>query len=334
MASVTAPLPRIFVWAPDMDTPTGGIKKMYHHVDILNKYGFPAWIVHAQRGFRCTWFPHSTPVLAVPDLQVNERDFLVLSETWGPGIGNIAPGIRKVILNQNAYYTFRGYGVTNNMTTPYSNPDVVAALVVSEDSRQFLNYVFPKLRVFRLNLGFDLERFSGQRPKRKLISFMPRKHAEEVEHVINALKFRGALQGWSLAVIKDMPERELVDVLEESMIFLSFGYPEGCPAPPAEAMAAGCVVIGYHGWGGREYFKPEFCYPVETADVTTFAQTVERVIQELERDSARVQEKARQASQYVKATFTRGHEEADVVAAWRELTGLSAQNAAPLTAAD
>ena len=59
-------------------------------------------------------------------------------------------------------------------------------------------------------------------------------------------------------------EAAVADILRESQVFLSFGHPEGFGLPPAEALACGCLVIGYHGGGGREYFGPAGAYPAGT----------------------------------------------------------------------
>src|SRR3712207_7225539 len=46
---------------------------------------------------------------------------------------------------------------------------------------------------------------------------------------------------------------------------------EGCPCPPKEAMASGCVTVGYHGMGGRDYITPAHAFPVPQGDVVAFA---------------------------------------------------------------
>lgn len=52
----------LFFLSPDDNSPVGGIKVLYRHVDILNENGFQAAIVHTKKGFRCTWFENQTRV--------------------------------------------------------------------------------------------------------------------------------------------------------------------------------------------------------------------------------------------------------------------------------
>ena len=43
--------------------PVGGIKQLYRQVDILNKNGFNAFIVHRKKGFRHKWFENETKII-------------------------------------------------------------------------------------------------------------------------------------------------------------------------------------------------------------------------------------------------------------------------------
>ena len=46
----------------------------------------------------------------------------------------------------------------------------------------------------------------------------------------------------------NISQNEVIRILKDSLIFLSFGYPEGFGLPAAEAMACGCVTIGFPRW--------------------------------------------------------------------------------------
>ena len=51
---------------------------------------------------------------------------------------------------------------------------------------------------------------------------MPREHAEHAQQVINILKFRDALAGWSVVPLHDALQDDVPRIMGESMIFLSF----------------------------------------------------------------------------------------------------------------
>src|SRR5580658_9805550 len=54
--------PAIYVICPDWNRPSGGIKQLYRHVDILNRNGMRAFILHKQKGFRLDCFSHSAKI--------------------------------------------------------------------------------------------------------------------------------------------------------------------------------------------------------------------------------------------------------------------------------
>ena len=268
----------IYVLCPDHNRPSGGVRKLYRHVDVLTEHGWPASILHHRPGFCCTWFDHQTRIQYMPDVALTPSDYLVVSEVYGPVIHDIQPGVPKVIFNQGCYLTFHGYSLEKkDDDPPYLHPDVKAVLVVSEDSRAYLSHVFPGLWIHRLRYGIEPSLFRYEAQKKRQIAFMPRRNREAVRQVINALNYGGVLQGFDLAAIDDRDERETADMLRESLLFLSFSEAEGFGLPPAEAMACGCVVVGYHGMGGREFFLPQHCFPVPQGDIMAMVRTVERV---------------------------------------------------------
>ena len=84
-----------------------------------------------------------------------------------------------------------------------------------------------------------------------------------------------------------------------------------------EAMLCGCFVIGYHGNGGREYFKKEFSCPIESTDIFTFANKVEEVINQYKSKPSLLIEKGKQASEYIKQNYSLEKEEANILAFWK-----------------
>ena len=73
----------IYYWSPDYDTPVGGVKILYHDVDVLNANGIEAAVLHRKRGFRCTWFENNTRVAYMGRTKLTCDDFLVIPEVYG-----------------------------------------------------------------------------------------------------------------------------------------------------------------------------------------------------------------------------------------------------------
>jgi len=282
--------------------------------------GFPAFVLHHKRGFRCTWFKNSTKLAYLPDTRLSRSDYLVVPEIYGRDIPHIKPGIRKIILNQGAYLTFSRHAVEpGNRKSPYQHPDIGATIVVSEDSRRYLRYVFPKLKVLRVRLGIDDTLFQPGTPKRRQIAFMPRNLLDDAIQVINILSIKGLLNGFSVVPIQDRSEQAVASVLKKSAIFLSFSSQEGAALPPMEAMACGCIVIGYTGRAGKEYFKPGFSYPVEDGDIIGFARTAERVLKQYRNNKTPLLKRGQQASRYILKEYSLAKEQQTVKQTWQAI---------------
>src|SRR4051812_17621641 len=135
---------RIFVICPDHDAPSGGVRRLYRHVDVLRRHEFAATLVHDRPGFRCSWFANDTPVTARSEVSFTAQDFLVVPEVLGPGLAALAPAVPKVVFNQNAYLTFRGYPEGGSAgPCPYASPEVRAVFTVSDDNLTYLKFAFP-----------------------------------------------------------------------------------------------------------------------------------------------------------------------------------------------
>lgn len=321
----------IYVLSPDNNNASGGIKILYRHVDVLNKNGYSASVLHQNKGFRCTWFNNSSKVDYLEDVQIKDEDFLVIPEIFGPNIYNlsslkqISNNAKKVIFNQNCRYTFLGQSIdsvtAHGFKLPYVDSEqYVATMVVSDDSADYISSIFPQQKVFRIHNAINTDTFTYKEVQTPQICFMPRKHADDAMQVLGALNLRGALTGIKIMPIDNMNEQQVAETMKNSLFFLSFGYPEGCPLPPAEAMACGCVVIGYDGFGGREYFKPELSFPIDVGDIIGYTNCVEQQLLQARNDIKPLLEIAKNASDYVRNVYSSKVEQHDILKCWEYLT--------------
>lgn len=356
---------RLLFICPDIQQPSGGIKQIYRQVDILNKNNFEAYILHENPGFKCNWFANKTPVLYNPSLfkdlaelklkanlsfkqklksfikqlikktrhsvakgeitEILTSDILVFPEVYGPKLGQVQLGIKKVIYNQGAYQTFFGYGLDlKDKHTPYQHKDIISVIVNSEDAKQYMNLAFPELNVYRVKYGFDNRKFSINTTKKRQICFMPRRLRSDIVQVINILKFKGVLEHWDIQPIENMNEQQVADCMKESAIFLSFNINEGFGMPPAEAMACGCIVVGYPGQGGTEIFNEDISFPVKDRDIKAYVKTLEEVIKAYEENAQPFEGMTKKASEFILSTYSMEEEESTIIKAWSNVLKLKA----------
>jgi glycosyltransferase involved in cell wall biosynthesis len=310
--------PTAWFICPDFNHPSGGIRKLYRSVDILNEAGFQAAIMHKRPGFRCTWFNHRTRVISSNDVVLGHRDVVVVPEIYGRSICDLPRGVRKVIFNQNAYLMLDSIVKERGAAAPYvNNPDLSDVLVVSEDNARVIEYIFPGMRVRRVRPGLDQAlHHPPAGAKRRRIVYMPRKRAREATEVLELLTLRGVLDGWEIISIDRRSETEVADLLRTTQIFLSFNKLEGFGLPPLEALACGCLVVGYHGLGGRELFRPPFAIAIEDGDIVAFARAVEDVISLTDDDPTTVAATSAAGARFVHDRYSRDGERQDLLDAF------------------
>jgi hypothetical protein len=281
--------PTLYMLCPDYDRQSGGLRKQYRAVDLLNEAGFSAAVVHRRAGFRLQWFENETRVVAMGDVALGPRDLVAVPEVYGAAINELPRGIRQVIFNQGAYLALDHIVKGGEAATmPYaSNPDLAAVVVVSDDSAEVMRYAFPGIPVRRIRHGIDplMHHPPATAPGRR-IAYMTRRRGEEAAQVLRLLELRGALDGWEVVAIEGRTEREVADILRTSRVFLSFSQREGFGLPPLEALACGCTVVGYHGFGGRELFEAPSAVAIEDSDTVAFARAAEAVLRRFELDPA------------------------------------------------
>jgi hypothetical protein len=305
----------IYYAAPSLARPSGGVRTMYRHVDALNAAGLPAAVVHERRGFRCTWFDNRTRV-EYPPLVLND-DVLVLPEQFSAeSLARIAPGVPKVVLNQGVYRTFAAKG-PRGPSPSVDGSDVVAAVVVSQDSERYLHYAFPDLPVHLVRHCIDGRVFFPDfTAQDRRIAVMPYKRPQEFAQVCELLRRRRVLDDWEVVILHGLPEAAVAHELRRAPLFLNLPGAEGFGLPAAEAVASGCFVIGFHGLGGREYLRPPHATIVDDGDVVGVATAVEEFTRRFDtcRDSLALH--MSDAADQIRATYSHEHQTADLVDAF------------------
>jgi glycosyltransferase involved in cell wall biosynthesis len=316
------PTPTIYFLTPDTNIPAGGILVIYRHVDLLNSAGIRAFVLHQRRGFRCTWFAHYTCVTDVKSVKVGRGDLLVVPEMDVSLLCKKPPGIRHVIFNQNSHLTWKRDA--EQVIQHYNkSPDLAGVIVVSNHNADMLRYAFERAPVRRIHLSIDPNLFHlGEGfPRARRISYMPRRGGADAEKVLHLLRERNVLDGWEVVPLDGLTHAEVAEQLRTTRIFMAFTYQEGFGLPAAEAMACGNYVVGYHGYGGQEFFFPEFSAPIGTGDILAFARAVENAIICDRENTSWCLDRGRAASLFVLAEYSLERERNEVLGVYAEILG-------------
>jgi len=343
---------RIFFLATDSNIPSGGRMMIYHLVDILVRNGYEAYVLHQKRGFWYTWFPNSTPLcysyqikrervyyegarellryafgllkdfVSCPvspgsSVKLSENDVLVLSGRESAYCREILVGIPKVSLSQNPFIFFHANSL--DCRDSIYHRDIIGRITMSELNYNMHCRIFPANDVWNVPVYIDSRYFNYSHNKKRQIAYMPRRLEQDSRALVNMLSLRDHLHGFSFVPIDGKTLPETARIMKESLVFLSFSHREGFGLPPAEAVACGCILIGYSGNGGEEFFDDDISFKIADGDLLGFVEAVEQVVREYEANPKVLDEMRKMASERILSKYSREKTEKGLIEAWNEI---------------
>ncbi len=297
----------------------------YSFVDALNAAGIPAAIWHGTDGFRASWFNNETRIVWGSKRQLSIGDILLVPELGGSRYQSLMGAARVVMLNQNHFYTvdpgFSGSAIPNEYP---GWPNAVACVATSEAIREFVCCLSPGLPVLHVPVFVHERFFSGYSvPKRRQVAFAFDKAKEDVELVILLLN-RLLPPGWNTMLISGMSAEKAASLVSESAIFVSSASRDGFSLPGAEAMAAGCRVIGYDGGGAAEYLREPFAVVTPQQHLVALARAVVAEAADFDNDPQGFASRVEVGRQFVMQKYSREIFNARAISAYHQLEELGA----------
>jgi hypothetical protein len=253
--------------APDLNTPSGGIKVIYRFVEHLCALGYDARVWHGTPGFTYASWGSTAPVDSGLHLDFGPGDILVMPETGGSKWSFLSQGNPVVMLCQGMDFVFANSDFLTDEPGAYPGwPHATAALAVSDAIHTFLQRAcdpgFPIRRV-----PVQVEDWFQPAEKERRIALMPRRRYEDVLGAVQLVRRSGRLGDWKIVLIDGMTQQQVADELSRAAIFLFGAEREGLGLPGAEAMASGCYVVGFTGDGAKEYMLPEHASVIADSDM-------------------------------------------------------------------
>jgi len=295
---------------PEMKGASGGAKIIYNHSSVLNQIDkrINSQIVHLKKNFsyklelslakKINFFQKSYSGWDAKKMKISKKfkpkkdwyegkiinshnlnfdqkkDFIIIPEIWAHFADDLKFKENKInyaIFVQGFYHM----NSTNNfLKLKKSYEDARLIVTTSKYSVSYLKTMFPNLRnkIFKVNLSVDGNKFKIKK-KSNIITYMPRKLPAHSNLLLFYLK-NLLPKNWKILPLVDVTEKQLIESLSISKIFLSFSNFEGLGIPPIEAALSGNKVIGYVGGGGLEYWKKPIFTKVENGEIEDFAKKI------------------------------------------------------------
>lgn len=235
----------------------------------------------------------------VPELR--PEDIIVIPELMLAHAMIAYPEHQKVLFSQNPYlYVEAVVAAKRNGLDPINR--ISLNIGISKNCMAAFKAV-GATRTAYFPVSPRLDQFPYRERKSNVIAYMPRKRPAEAAILIDALRRRGRLRGFQLVEIEEMPPLEVARIIGEAQIFISLLKDEALGFPVMEAMAAGCIVVGYTGHGSEEYFDHETGIPVRDGDLLGLIQSVEQTVERLASDPDDLQRMRYMASTRIHANY-------------------------------
>lgn len=241
---------RIIYYLTRASGPSGGIKVMLEHVEILRAAGFEAFAYTKNQEQRPTAFDIDVPFLTGA-IGITPGDIIIRPETFSARDIAAASkgGLWQAVFAQNHYYCRHSLGTARC----YQDLGVQDVFCASGRIKRFLEENAIADDVPIVPCAIEIAPVTGLGKVEQIVS-MPRKRQFEhdfIKHIFSLRHPQFADIPW--VVIENLPHHEVLAILSRSTVFLSLQRFEGFGLPSLEAMAAGCLVAGFAGDGGWEY---------------------------------------------------------------------------------
>ncbi len=258
----------IALFLPPLPQVSGGLMVLLQLGNQLQSLGYSVvFVTHAQgQSHLSSVFIREkaqAPIKTWEEVQLSPQYIWIVPEGWPNALVlGINAGARCIVYVQSWSYALR----TLSDGVHWSQLPV-EFLYVSEPVRQCLKDVTgkdgPIVRPALDSAFFappQLESAKGQAVQGAVrIAWMPRKNKGFAAQIIDALAQRLAHTQPHMSVkwveIEKMSLQDVGKTLQQCHIFLATAFPEGFALPPLEAMACGCIPVGFSGLGGWDYMR-------------------------------------------------------------------------------
>ncbi|MGD1278462.1 MAG: glycosyltransferase family 4 protein [Tepidisphaeraceae bacterium] len=311
---------RVFYVSHDIPLPRGGIGILYDHVAVLRRHGLDAFIVQGTPDFVYPFAHQSVPVIYSGSIgAVSYRDTFVIPEDH-PLLSSLrSVECGKILFCQNHYYIYHGLDPGQSWTDFGIQDYMALSQPIGDALRTWFGVEATVVRPAVDELFFTDQPAPFARPLN--VAFMPRKGTANLRLLQGLLgPYVQPKLAWPIRwrPIDALQRPQVAEILESCPIYITTPYHEGLGLPSLEAMAAGCLVIGYRAGGGLDYATDDNGLWVPDDDPFALAQKLQDMVGRLSDPSylGTIQQ-IRQSGQATARRYSSQAQEAALLEFWR-----------------
>ncbi len=255
----------IYYLVSDNTKPSWGVGVIYYHVKALNELGHDAAVVHQKKGFRLPWLDLELPTVYLENFNpsaLSARDTLVVPEVMAGNIEVTHCISKKILFVQNSGR------ILGNLPFGKSHKDLCYdSVMVIMPHMESIVEKFIGLPVFMIPPMVADYFYKKSRPnKRKKRIVMYPKFDQIDFSLVNTLlrrkigndKIKKALgMDWRIRLLEGLSHKKVASTFDKAQFFISLNTFEALNTSIVEAMARGCIVFCYEGFGPRDFLQNE-----------------------------------------------------------------------------
>lgn len=250
-----------YFFFPPLPKLSGGMAVIVDMARHLHDAGYPVSLITREQAPALKDRSGGVPIIPWEALQITANDLWLVPEGWPNALApGLQAGARCVLYVQNWAY-LHGNLPQNvhwaNLAVDFLAVSHPVAWFVQHTTGQCPAKPLPPI----LRPGIDSVLFHP--PRRDLaqaasdpvrVAWMPRKNKALAGYIRTIFEARNPEPLEWVEIHNKTPD-QVAELLRSCHIFLATGFPEGCPLPPLEALASGCLVTGFSGFGGWDYMR-------------------------------------------------------------------------------
>ncbi len=313
----------IYYFCPDKPLPSAGIRRIYRHASVLHNAGFDVFVLHEKNGFQIMDMPR-VPIASLERIEPDRNAVFVIPEGMPKIMYRLKdhPG-RRFAFALSWHYIFS----TLPDGLDWRHFNIERVLTISQVIGELIIWSMG-LPVHYMGTSIDHNRYyydPGQ--KRLQIAYIARK-ASRIERLKSLLASRNTdyIHKFKWVGLEGMSQEDYAAEVRRSAIFLSTSMAEGFPTSSLEAMAAGAIVAGYDGVGGKDVFCDENthrnCILAPSGDYPSLARKLAPLLDDLIDSKTGPWESMISRAQQTASSYTAEGEARSIIRFWHRFAPL------------